>query len=280
LFRKQYKGKDLSKVPESKLLRNDWYVGPKYDGQYVQIHKNGDVIRFFTSGGKEYLIEELVEDLIQVDGDFIIEAEFNDKGSTGLVLNDRTKSSTSSYVSRYSKGYISSAPNCMIKIFDVLSINSIDMSNMNWDDRHTQLQVLFAETFMKRVKIVNFNPVTLSQAIIYGKALMANGGEGAFAFHKSHTIEDKGRSNLAIKIKADNKVRMTCVGAQESDTVKGEWGAFLMEDEHGHIQPFGGLKQSMREMYPYIPETQTYWVRYEQKTNGRYIQGFIYEPNS
>ena len=34
---KQNKGKDLHKVPQSKLSQGPYYVSKKYDGHYVQV---------------------------------------------------------------------------------------------------------------------------------------------------------------------------------------------------------------------------------------------------
>ena len=117
-------------------------------------------------------------------------------------------------------------------------------------------------------------PMALEQAKEYARDLISKGGEGAFAFHETHTIKDKGRSNLAIKLKADNKKTMTCVGAELSETVDNEWGSLRLRDEDGLVQSFGGLTDKLRKMHPFAP-TGEFEVRYESFTNGKYIQGFI-----
>ncbi len=73
---KQCKGKDLGKVPKSKL-EDLFYLGVKYDGHYVQIHKVNDKVRFFTSGGKEFY-HELAAEAVKALGqnNAILEAEF------------------------------------------------------------------------------------------------------------------------------------------------------------------------------------------------------------
>ena len=49
-FIKQCKAKDMSDVNLSKIDKKNWIVMPKYDGNYVQIHKIDNIVRFFTSG--------------------------------------------------------------------------------------------------------------------------------------------------------------------------------------------------------------------------------------
>ncbi len=73
---KQCKGKDLGKVPKSKL-DDLFYASIKYDGHYVQIHKVNDKVRFFTSGGKEFY-HELAAEAVKALGqnNAILEAEF------------------------------------------------------------------------------------------------------------------------------------------------------------------------------------------------------------
>ena len=51
---KQCKGKDLATVPTSELLA-EYYDSIKYDGNYVQIHKNGMQVKFYTSAVKDML---------------------------------------------------------------------------------------------------------------------------------------------------------------------------------------------------------------------------------
>ena len=44
----QCKGKDLTDVPKSRLLPDGWYTSIKYDGNYVQIEKKGNEVKFYT----------------------------------------------------------------------------------------------------------------------------------------------------------------------------------------------------------------------------------------
>lgn len=271
-FVKQYKGKDLGKVPKSKLENNYWYVGIKYDGNYMQIHKKCNEIWFFTSSGEQMIIKELAEELKGIGFDFIVEAEFNNN-SSGLSLNDRRFSSTGTARADFKKGIITSYPQSRLNVFDILKKDGSDLREHPFVHRMNYLDY-FNTVRIKGVDFKLYN--TLEEAIGFAKGVMAQGGEGAFAFHEFHTIKEKGRSNLAIKIKANNKKTMLCVGADLSETVDNEWGSLRLRDENGLVQSFGGLTDKLRKMHPYAP-TGEFEVRYESFTNGKYIQGFINE---
>lgn len=272
-FIKQYKGKDLSKVPLSKLEKDNWYVGIKYDGNYCQIHKKGQEIWMFTSSGKRFAILELIDELLTVNHDFIIEAEFNNN-STGLKLNDRKFSSTGTARSNFEKNIPTSMYNSQLRVFDVLYWNEIIAVHNNFCDR----KHLLLNFDLDRVKSVKFiGSSTLDYCKDFSQRLIKEGSEGAFAFHSSHIFKDKGRSNLAIKIKADNKKIMKCIGVKPSETVDWEIGSLILEDEKGLFQPFGGLSSKLRTSSPIDLIGKNFEVRYENFSNGKYIQGFISE---
>lgn len=80
-FIKQCKGVDADKlkISDSEKL----YVSVKYDGVYVQVHKTGDVVQFFTSSGKEFSCIYCAE-FKKLDFDFKIETEYTvDGGKLG-----------------------------------------------------------------------------------------------------------------------------------------------------------------------------------------------------
>jgi len=72
-FIKQCKGLDADKlkISDSEMF----YCSIKYDGVYIQIHKTGDVIQFFTSSGKEFSCV-YAADFLKLDFDFKIETEY------------------------------------------------------------------------------------------------------------------------------------------------------------------------------------------------------------
>lgn len=270
-FIKQYKGKDFSKVPKSKLLKDNWYVGRKFDGNYTQIHKKGDTVIMFTSGGVPFCVEEICTELIKLDFDFIIEAEFMNN-CDGKTLNDRTKCSTGTARANFQKKLPTSYPNSSIRVFDILNFDGIDLRQIRRKSRQERL-VNF--NLNEVVAGVRFIKVDLEEAQEIMMNIVKNNGEGTFIFHETHTIEEKGRSNLAIKLKADNQKRMVCIGAESSDTVAGEWGTLVLRDENGIEQSFGGLTNDLRRMFPDIPIGEKFNVKYENFSDSKYIQGFL-----
>ncbi len=72
-FIKQCKGidADKAKIDDSELF----YCSIKYDGVYVQIHKTGDTVDFFTSSGKKFYCSN-GDDFKKLDFDFKIECEY------------------------------------------------------------------------------------------------------------------------------------------------------------------------------------------------------------
>ena len=217
-------------------------------------------------------IKELADELLTIEFDFIIEAEFNNN-STGLKLNDRRFSSTGTPRADFKKGIITSMPFCKLTVFDML-YTDIDRRKSYFKIRTNN--ILFKYFNMNKVRTVNFKgPMSLEQAKEFARGIISQGGEGAFAFHETHIIKDKGRSNLAIKLKADNSKVGICTGAVLSETVENEYGALLLDFEDGTKGSFGGLTNLVRTSPLSKLLGREFEVRYESFTNGKYIQGFI-----
>ena len=280
-FRKQYKGKDIQKLPVSKRVENGWYAAVKFDGQYLQIHKKGNDFWFFTSGGKQLFIEQIAEELAHIDHDFIIECEFNDKGTRGICLNDRTKSSTTKYVTEFKKGLRSFADRCIIHVFDILNLDGDDIRGHHYSSRRMYLNSLFGLSNFAYVALArSTGPMSLTSIENAAVAAIEEGKEGLFAYNMNHTIGERGRSNLAIKVKGIKSKIMKCIGVDQSSTVIGEWGALILRDEDGRVQSFGGLTSEMRRSKESDLKGKEFKVRYEQFTNGKYVQGFIVGDNN
>jgi ATP-dependent DNA ligase len=282
-FREQYKGTDITKVAQSKLKKDGWYTMVKFDGQYLQIHKHNDLVIMYTSGGRKLCIKEIAEELLTIRSNFIIECEFNGKGSTGRFINDRVHSSLSSHMSQYEKVGISSDKDCSIRIFDILQYNKIDLTSHQFKDRRYMFNNIFTDfsKSSKHCKIVKTTilPKELDLCMEYADDLISGGGEGAFCFHESHTIADKGRSILAIKIKAENIIDVTCTDVQISDTVPGEWGTliciFYLKGEE-RWQAFKATSKELRNATKESLIGRKFKVKYEQvNKDGILIQGSI-----
>ena len=119
---------------------------------------------------------------------------------------------------------------------------------------------------------------TLEWCNEFANSLMSDGGEGAFCFHESHTIAGKGRSTLAIKIKAENVIDVTCTDVQISDTVPGEWGTLICTFYLKGEERWQALKATSKELRNATKESligRKFKVKYEQvNKNGVLIQEF------
>lgn len=281
-FRKQYKGKDIGKINLNNIPDDNYFYGIKFDGNYVQIHKNGDNVIFYTSSGLPFVVESIKKELLEIDSDFIIEAEFNGKGSTGEKLGDRRRSSTTGHVANYRKGLISDDFNSCIHIFDILKLGDVDLTTEEYYFRlrYSKLKDLFKDIqgHSRRVSVVDFLNGNLNDARRFSVDLVSKGYEGAFCYHYSHIIKDVGRSNLAIKIKKQNHGRGICIGAVPSKTVPEEIGSLTLEFMHFNkriIANFGGISDKLRKSDINNLIGREFEFRYEDIVKGRVIQGFI-----
>ncbi len=139
---KQNKGRDLHKVPKSKMPSGPFYVSKKYDGHYVQVKKSGNKIQFFTSGGKEFYLGDMamyLQDRYR-GVNFHVECEYN-HNCYGR-LGDRGKSAIiTTYRTNYNKG-IRTAGKPDRDIFRVLDI--LDMSGgYEFRDRFKHIMAVF-----------------------------------------------------------------------------------------------------------------------------------------
>ena len=120
-FIPQYKGKDLNKVND-KHRKNEYYTGIKYDGNYVQIHKFGDQVMFFTSGGKPFMLDDVEKQLVEANPhiNFIIETEHI--GLTNGKLGSRGQCTTTTWFTNFEKLINCNAGDKHFKCFDLLHI--------------------------------------------------------------------------------------------------------------------------------------------------------------
>lgn len=266
---KQCKGKDLGKVPKSKLLKEGWYASIKYDGNYVQIHKKGNEIKFYTSGNKEFYIEHIADELINLNPntDFIIEAEYiaDSEGKLG----DRTKAAKlTTYRTNYSKGLPSGAVpgRDIFKVFDCIYFNNTIPNS------HTPIG-----SFEHRLKLLNVIELgTHCETIVMNKqwdldkidveSFLNKGYEGIFLKHKDHIYKPGKRVNDAIKIKGRTSVDLWCVGVKPGEgKYLGMIGALILTDKEGRQVDVGsGLTDEDRSKPPYEFLTKVIEIEYEQ----------------
>lgn len=268
-FIKQYKGKDIDKVP-TKYLEDVYYAGIKYDGNYVQIVKEGNEVTFYTSSGKPFKLEDAAADIVRanIDIDFIIEAEYI--ANTDGLLGSRGKCTTTTYRTNTSKGIPNIAGTNKFMIFDILYLEimktvfydcTIDDTNFGG-----RLNLLDNIGLTNNIELVEFTQIPLVRARVSTSAYCADGGEGYFLFHSSHTWRDKGRSNLAIKLKMKPRVQLDCIGIVEGEgKYIGMTGSLTLKDYEGRIVNVGsGLSDIDRNRDASYYIGKSILIEYEQ----------------
>lgn len=242
---KQCKGKDLDNVSKSKLLERGWLSSIKYDGNYVQIHKHGNSVRFFTSGGKEFYHELVADSLVKNNPnlDFIIETEFI--GSSQGKLGDRVKAAKlTTYRTNFEKGLANVGLDTNSDTFIVF-----DVIILNWtfEARHNWLVNIFKGS--EQVRLASFEYVDkLELAKCKAKELVDLGYEGLFLKHINHVYQPGKRVNEAIKLKYRKTADLLCIGIEPGE---GKYidmiGSLVLQDKEGRTVSVGsGLDDSMR----------------------------------
>ncbi len=272
MFLKQYKGKDLDKVPASKLLEDNYYVGKKYDGNYVQIHKMGDTVTFYTSGGKEFYLDDVELDLVlnNPNTDFIVEAEYI--ALTVGLLGSRGQCTTTTFRTNTSKGIKNLCNNNKFKVFDILYLAStgLVMYDCTIDSDNFEERLEHFNTYNidlgSNLDLVNWVCMSKDEALMHARHYCDIGGEGMFMFHESHTWADKGRSNLAIKLKFYPRKTLHCIGTEDGE---GKYtnmiGSLILKDGKGLIVKVGsGLSDSDRAGVKEYYIGQWVEIEYEQ----------------
>lgn len=242
---KQCKGKDLDNVSKSKLLERGWLSSIKYDGNYVQIHKQGNSVRFFTSGGKEFYHELVADSLVKNNPnlDFIIETEFI--GSSQGKLGDRVKAAKlTTYRTNFEKGLANVGLDTnrdTFIVFDVIILNWTFEGRLAW------LLNVFKDS--EQVRLASFEYVDkLELAKCKAKELVDLGYEGLFLKHINHVYQPGKRVNEAIKLKYRKTADLLCIDIEPGE---GKYidmiGSLVLQDKEGRTVSVGsGLDDSMR----------------------------------
>lgn len=232
----QCKGKDLAKVPTSKLIANGWIATIKYDGNYVQIEKQGDSVRFYTSGEKEFYIPEIAEYLIENNTcDFIIETEYI--ALTTGKLGSRVNCSTGSLRSQFEKGLAHGIVG-QFKVFDIISYNN-ELLTEGYQDRLKILEGLQLGEHIQSAFTYG-EIMTLDQAREAARLIVAQGWEGLYLKQYNHKYEPGKRVNTAIKLKMRPTADLLCIGVVEGEgKYVGQIGALILKDKVGRIVNVG-----------------------------------------
>lgn len=238
---KQTKGKDLSKVPPSKLLTDDYFASIKYDGHYVQIHKIGDEIKFYTSGGKEFYLPNIAASLVEFNKgvSFVIEAEFNydcegklgDRGASAILTTYRTQ---------FAKGECTVETNKeFFRVSDILHYSKRTdhgMQTMREDSPfHMRLPLLDSLYYGGQMINVAQSLGSLEQHLEKSlPTIVKDGYEGLFLKHRDHVLAAGKRVNNAIKLKMRPTADLICVGTTSGEgKYEGMIGGLILQDTVG-----------------------------------------------
>lgn len=270
---KQNKGKDLHKVPKSKIPRGPFYVSKKKDGHYVQIKKKGSAVQMWTSGGKPFRLTALADYILStfIKCNFHIECEFN-YGCSGR-LGDRGKSAIlTTYRTNYAKN-IPTYGSVDKSIFTVLDI--LDMQSIEFEHRVERIRdlfntgVWFISPHFKKVE-------TLDEAIKLSTKWKSEGWEGGMVKTTSHIYQPGKRSNDIIKIKPRKTADLKCIDVAEGEgKYAGMIGSLLLEDSRGvQVWAGSGLSDEQRGWARYCFINKVWEIEYEQLQD-TYIQPII-----
>jgi len=268
---KQNKGKDLHKVPKSKLSQGPYFVSKKYDGHYVQVQKIGEDVRFHTSGGKEFYLTDMAEYIKEhFRGNFHIECEFN--YNCGGRLGDRGKSAIlTTYRTNYYKG-LNTQGNSGKDIFRVLDLIGTDS---HFSTRYQTIVEMFdgQEWFMIPKQILVEN---LETAQNLAKEYVKMGYEGAMLKTPRHVYTPGKRVNSIIKIKPRLTADLLCVGVTDgTGKYENMIGSLVLRDSKGRIVKAGsGLSDEDRNQWSTWFVGIVYEIEYE-RIDDTYIQPII-----
>lgn len=243
---KQCKGKDIQDVPRSKLdTQAEYYGSIKYDGNYVQICKTGDSVRFFTSGGKEFyhsLVSKHLQQTLPEDS-FILECEFT-ADTEGLLGDRRCAAKLTTYRTNFMKRQVNrNEYGDKFRIFDVILANTPFYERLQW------LKANFIEDF-NLIAPVEFELNSLDYFISRARKLVRQGYEGMFLKKYNHLYIAGKRVNEALKLKYRKTIELTCIGI-EAGTGKysGQIGSLLLQDDEGRLVYVGsGLNDKDRDL--------------------------------
>jgi len=264
MFKKQNKGKDIHKIPSSKLDTEAIYcISKKLDGHYTQIIYDGVDVKFYTSGNKEFYLEDVANDIKRtISEPFHIECEFI-YGCDGK-LGSRGKSAIlTTFRTNFNKGIKTlGGIKSQFRVLDRLDLPDCDFKHR-----------------ASRLPITNWLiPVEqIAGSLDDGKKLalkwVKGGYEGAMLKDRYHLYQEGKRTNDIIKIKPRLTADLKCIGYKEgTGKYEGMIGSLLLCDSIGREVLVGsGLDDNLRNKDPEDFLGRVIEIEYERIDN-TYIQ--------
>ena len=197
---KQNKGKDLQKIPKSRLSNGPYYLSKKFDGHYTQIIWDGvGVVEFYTSGGKRFYLADMAEWIAHnyTGEPFHIECEylFNCNGKLG---SRGQSAKLTTYRTEFNKGIVTAGYPYLDKF---IVLDRLDMGREPFSARLNSLINLFGEVSNEWLELPEQRVCTLNEAIKLYPRFVAEGYEGGMLKHVNHIYKSGKRTNDIVKLK-------------------------------------------------------------------------------
>ncbi len=201
MFIKQCKGKQLDKLPKSKMPYNDkmYYLSKKLDGFYVQIHINHVTkkVQFYTSGAKEFYLSDIAEQLLIATAptrmpSLVVEAEYL-YHSTGKLGSRANSAKLTTYRTDFEKNIKSKGSK--LDSFNIFNI--IDDVN-DFSERAFYMEQIVEQPNVKALEQVY---IEFSTAVFRVKGWVDKGWEGGMLNDPDVYYQPGKRVNDVIKLK-------------------------------------------------------------------------------
>lgn len=279
------KGKDVIKVPVSRLHRSGWIPSVKYDGNYIQVHidVHAKIVKFYTSGGERfhvpYYAREFIDMIVRFNDNRLTHDPFIDKiiletewiGDTDGKLGSREKCQgiITTWRTEYAKGILS-MPLITEGKFIIHDIINSDPYELRY-----KLVNRFADSVALAGSMCLDNFMSIDEVSEFSKLIRNMGYEGVYAKHRSHKHESGKRLNTAIKHKPRPTADLVCINTITAIEGKyaGKIGSLLVRDNVGrHVQVGSGLTDQLRYENNDFFIGKIIEVEYERFNETTYIQ--------
>jgi ATP-dependent DNA ligase len=262
-FVKQNKGKEISKIPSSKLVNGAYYYSTKLDGHYTQIVYDHYLkeVKFYTSSGKEFYIKDMADYIIEnFKISFHVECEYL-HGCEGK-LGDRGKSAKlTTYRTEFAKG---KKPKGDVTKDKFVVLDVVDTS-INFSHRLFFIQTYFLGKDWFKVpsqKII----ANLHEARELAKKDVKRGFEGGMLKAPDHMYTPGKRVNNIVKLKPRKTADLLCIDTTEGEgKYEGMIGALVLKDYEGRVVQVGsGLSDYDRSKSKKYYIGEVIEIEYEQ----------------
>lgn len=287
---KQCKATDSSKILDYRLPQ-DFIVMLKYDGHYVQIHKNGEDIKFYTSGGKEFYINNVAVELNKhfKDIDFIIECEYINS-TEGKLGGRKQAAKLTRYRAQFSKGLTSNFTSTeKFMVFDIIKYKG-DKFDIDLDTpfNHKVASHTFSRfeplniKFFDRAYVYHKEDIRdLEDLYVEFQKVIKRGWEGFIIKDYNHKYIPGKRVKTAVKLKHREQITLPCI---RCTTGEGKYtnkiGALVLSYKQVTVQVGSGLTDEQRNKQPneFIGKQVT--ISYESENVFTLVQPTIVEVHN